>query len=176
MSSQLKDDIWEGLVNSDYYLRYYGELAGKLAWRERFASYLVAVLAVSTLGVEIVSANPDEWRPVLILLTAASSIWPLVYRKTGRIARAGFLQHELAAIHDDWKKLWQDCQGEEADELALQEQWSSLTRKMTDSTAMESLEPTPKKLRGATEDANERYWTEYGRKKRSSASKAVATT
>lgn len=173
MSEQLRDDIWDALNDADYLNRYYGQLAGRMTWRERLVTYVAAGLAIGTLSAEIVPLDLGSWRVVPIFLTAIASIGPLLYRTAGRIAMASYREHELAKIRDEWKLLWQDCESDSHSQSALRERWYALTHAMTMATAMESREPVSKKIRKEAENASRTYWTEYAARPQPQANAAA---
>ena len=170
MNRQLRDNVWDGLNDSDRARRYYGELAGRLNQRERGATLLVTAIALTSLVVQALGQQQLAlWG---VLLTAVASFVPVFYRVAGRVAMASYREKALGDIYAEWMMLWQDMEDATLEEREVQKRWLALSKEMNAITAMESLELTHKRLKSHVEKENKKYWAEYANRR----AKEVATT
>ena len=100
MNRQLRDNVWDGLNDSDRARRYYGELAGRLNQRERGATLLVTALALTALAIHALG----QQQLVLwgVLLTTVASFVPVFYRVAGRVAMASYREKALGDLYAEW--------------------------------------------------------------------------
>ena len=158
MINQLKDDIWEGLILSDYRTRYYRIVAETMGRRERLTTYIAAGFALLTLVFELSPIITGTLITASIILTAAAAVIPIMYRRTNRIAAVSYYEHRLAKNHDNWKVLWQDCHRDSYDSNMIQEHWKRLRQEMTEISAMEANEQIFKKARKEAQDATTAFF------------------
>lgn len=157
MSSQLRTDIWNDMVHTDRLQRYYGELAGKLAGREKAMTVVTTVFA--TLSVVVAAGGaPSELSLLAAALTVAASSLPLIYRLSGVVTSATYCRKRLDDLLVGWRALWQ-----ETDELPTDEarrRWEKLAEEKNGITALMSSRKVDEKLRDSTEKQAYGYWEE----------------
>ncbi len=159
MSNELRTDVWNDMVHTDGLVRYYGELAGKLARRERAMAVATAVFATVGLVVSLVGVG-TLWISVAIGLAVVSSILPLVYRVSGIVNSATYCQKRLGDLLVEWRDLWQQVDQLPRDEL--RERWQRLARKKNDLTSLMSSGKIDERLRDSTEEQADAYWESHG--------------
>jgi uncharacterized membrane protein YhaH (DUF805 family) len=149
MDEELRERIWDGMVDTHRLHRYYGSLAGRLASQEKWTAILVSTAAFVGLFFVATDRASSEIVFVSLLIAAIASIVPLVRRVGGTVTRAAHTQERLALLLIEWEALWgshETLSPEEA--LGC---WQSLSKKKTELTALSSTERYPRRLRDTTE-------------------------
>lgn len=152
-NTETRTHVWEGMVDADRLRRYYGQLAGKLARRERRMTVATCLLALVTSGLAI---NSHPYTLALAILTAVASALPLIYRLGSQITEAAYCGKRLDDLSVDWRELWQ-----QVDDLPRQEaiaQWRMLERTLNEITALKDQVPEDRALSQAAQEEAYAYW------------------
>ena len=158
MSTEFRESVWEGMVEADRLRRYYGKLAGRMAWQDRAMAVLALVLASLT---AILAREGHELLLPTAIATAIIAALPLIFRLGGRITEAAYCSRRLGDLSVGWKELWQEVyslQPHDAVEERLVERWKELATTVNEITALKERVPEDKKLAGATEEESYAYW------------------
>lgn len=171
MNEELRERIWDGMVDTHRLERYYGSLAGRLASQERWTAILVTTASIVGFFFVATDRAASEFVPVSLLVAAVASIVPLVRRVGGTITRAAYTQERLARLVVEWQALWGSHETLPSEEVL--ERWRFLSKKKTELTALTSTERFPRRLRDTTEKEVYAYFE--SKKSRSSSSSSSIT-
>lgn len=155
MYSELRTDVWNDMIHTDSLVRYYGELAGKLAWREKAMTVATSLFATVGLVVSLLGVGAS-WTSVAIGIAVATSVLPLVYRVSGVVTSATYCEKRLGDLMVEWRQLWQQVDHLPPDEV--RKQWKRLSRRMNEITSLMSSGRMNEKLRDSTERQADEYW------------------
>ncbi len=155
MNGELRTDVWNDMIHTDGLVRYYGELAGKLAWREKAMAVATAVFAMAGLVVSLLGVERG-WVSLAVGLAVVSSILPLIYRLGGAVTSATYCQKRLGDLMVEWRALWRQVDSLPADEV--HKEWRRLDRRANEITSLMSSRKMDEKLRDSTEEKTDAYW------------------
>ena len=154
MIGDLRTDVWNDMVDTDRLGRYYGELAGKLASRDRLLAVTTTVLAM--VSVAVASSGEVVWTVVATSLTVAASVVPLAYRIGGVVTSLMHCQKRFEDLAVEWRELWQEFN--DMPPATARMKWQELAKKKNEITALMSSGRMDEKLRDSTEEQAYEYW------------------
>lgn len=155
MNSELRTDVWNDMIHTDGLVRYYGELAGKLARRQQAMAIVTSVLAMVSLVVSLLGVGTG-WTSLSIGLAVTASFFPLIYRVSGKVTTATYCQKRLGDLMGEWRALWQEVDTLPVNEV--RDRWQRLDQRMNEITSLMSSGKMDEKLRDSTEKETDAYW------------------
>lgn len=154
---QLRKNVWDGRLDSDYLRRYYGLCAAKETWNVTITTTVGCVIAFAS-ALAASDASLPLWLPVIVsLLGVAVAIKALAYGHR-RIIDALFCQHELADLCIDWDDLWARVEdgSDSADEV--RSRWRDLSVRANAITAPRAQDRIKIRLaKQAEKESNDHY-------------------
>ena len=178
MSEQAADElrdphdlVWQGLMESDAQSRYYGYLAGRITFWNKFFAWLGCFLAVVSAlvlwgdplvlwGDLLVLDDPTVLAIVLVLITGAISAIGAVQGAQAQVAMAVYCQKRFGDLHVDWKALWHELPTLDSSEAVAR--WAELSRLGNDTTALSPVNTVNKKLhRRSQAETKKLFWARY---------------
>ena len=169
IDATIRTAVWDGRFQADRLQRYYGELADKMAKRDRIAAVCTTVGAMCGMAFTMSSFARFTWLP--ILGTIVCSLWPLLYRAGGRLRSTASCHTRLSQIYVEFDSLWLGIEADSAsDDHSVRESLMLLTSRMDEATAQMAETGTyDKKLSGQVEKQAYRYWEAETQKRRLTA-------
>ena len=155
VNSELRTDVWNDMIHTDGLVRYYGELAGKLARRQQVMAIVTSVLAMVSLVVSLLGVGTG-WTSLSIGLAVTASFFPLIYRVSGKVTTATYCQKRLGDLMGEWRALWQEVDTLPVNEV--RDRWQRLDQRMNEITSLMSSGKMDEKLRDSTEKETDSCW------------------
>lgn len=112
VDSNLRNDVWQQLLDSERMVRYYGELADRYRRRHRIPRYVMAVSAVGGVVGFALEVRPyfpvaEEWIYVpAILLMIAAVVWDFVHDDGKKAAILYSVSVECGEYETELLDLW----------------------------------------------------------------------
>ncbi len=101
----MDEQIWEGIVETDRGIRYYGKLSGKHRARHQWLSGILAVFATGA-AVPLITQLPDWLSAILFLGVAGGTIASLMLNYSSKATAAHLFSEQFQHLGVEWRQLW----------------------------------------------------------------------
>lgn len=172
MNDDLRNAVWENMVDADRLLRYHGTKAGKFALQQRV---LEIFLAVSGVGATVAAVLLTDSQVVQIISASAalSALYRVLGSPNGRVVEALSCARQLAGLKGEWEALWRQVNAEGASPEKIEAGIQALTARATAATATTMNDRVDEQLLERTESESNAYWTKIAGSPFGAASKAA---
>ena len=97
--------IWNGILDTDRMIRYYGMLSDKLRFRHQVASVVLAAIACGA-AVPLLTQLPNYLAAVMFFLVAVATIWLLKADYSSKSTAASIFAAQYGYLAIEWRGLW----------------------------------------------------------------------
>lgn len=101
----VRDQVWDGILDTDQMMRYYGMLSDKLRRKHSWLTW-TTVLAAATAIVPLV-VNFPTWISILAFaVVAGATLWAIHSNYPSKATAAMLFSEQYGQLSTEWRRLW----------------------------------------------------------------------
>jgi hypothetical protein len=108
LSELQRKDVWEGWIGGEIRANYFADMAGHFQTEQKVLSLMTLLLSSGAAASFIADWLPRWVKAVLMLLTAAISLYLLLQQNQKRITECADLHFRWSRLSNEYKTLWDD--------------------------------------------------------------------